>query len=493
MVDGRHSTRRAVREGRASLVSRAEADTAVLGQCSKRARTPRNRKASDAAAQPKRKRDQADNASPAKKQKKSNPVSSPKKANKVPVAQQPVDEQAPVLQKPHPQPALAHDVESPAQIEIDEKWITDESDRLLLHPRTGSYQDQVTALFGSETYLRHYARVAREEEEDYRQSLIHGPPPPLTTPSEAEAECRNDRLDVEALAKSKHEQSAFAPYRGPIIQTCGTRLVYPSPPGDTAFSSRQILFAPGPDASRGRTTAVPAPDAPLPAPTSAVPVPAPEAPVANASAPACAVDSLDIATAGPAPGPVAPKPETAGPASVSKLLEPATAVPEQAPDPAPRAPTTSRDESDPPTAPPPSMTVPSPTYSAVPLDNEHTSPPAEDPLQPAPAAPLPEPSDPGTDVGEDFSSLFGGETPPVATEEKATGERPARLALPKPIPDPAHTSEELASPVHFVGSLPGLNLDFSRFPTLNTVKGTGKIFLPKVDKRADTDTAGPRE
>ncbi|KAK0881013.1 hypothetical protein LTR87_005134 [Friedmanniomyces endolithicus] len=439
MVDGRHSTRRAVREGRASLVSKADADVATLGQRSKRARTQRTRKASDTAAQPKRKRDQADNASPAKKQKKPNPVSSPKKAKKPLIAQKPAEEQAPVLQKPQAQPDQARDVESPNQIEV-------------------------TALFASEAYLRQSAREAREEEEYYRRSLGQGPPPPLITSSEAEAECRNDHLYMEALAKSQHEQSAFAPNPGPIIQSCGTKLAFSSPPGDTASSSRQVPVAPVPDASPDLATAVSAPDASLPAPTTAVPVHAPEAPVLTAAVPACAVDSPDAA---------------------------ATTVPEHTPDPAPRALTTSLDESDHSTAPPPSTAALSPTYSAVPPDNEHSSPPAEDSAQRVTAiAPPPDSDDPGTDVGEDFSSLFGGETPPIPA---AAEEKPAPLALPKPVPEPAHTSEAVASSVRFVGSIPGLNLDLSRFPTLNTVKGTGKIFMPKVDKRADTDTAGPRE
>ncbi|KAK0262840.1 hypothetical protein B0A54_09046 [Friedmanniomyces endolithicus] len=499
MVDGRHSTRRAVREGRASLVSKAEADSATLGQCSKRARTQRTRKASDAAAQPKRKRDQADNASPAKKLKKPNPVSSPKKANKVSVARKPAEEQAPVLQKPQAQPAQAHDADSPEQIEIEYKWIQGELNRLSKHPRTGSYQDQLTVLFASEAWVRQAAREAREEEEAYRESLEQRPPPPpLITSSEAEIECGNDRLDGKDAAKSLHEPSAVARSPGPDFQSCGTKLAISPPPGDTASSSGQVPVAPVLDVSPDLPTAAPAPDASLPVPSTAAPMHAPEAPVLRTAVPACAVESPDATTAVPGPAPKATEPDAAVPAPAPKPIDPATAVPGHTSDPAPRAPTASRVEPEHSTAPPPSTTVPSPTYSAVPPDNEHSSPPdnehssppAEDPLQPATATAPPEFEDPGTDVGEDFSSLFGGEgeTPPIPA---AAEEKPAPLALPKPIPEPAHTSEELASPVRFVGSLPGLNLDLSRFPTLNPVKGTGKIFMPKVDKRADTDTAGP--
>ncbi|KAK0347175.1 hypothetical protein LTR91_024991 [Friedmanniomyces endolithicus] len=479
MVDGRHSTRRAVREGRASLVSKAEADSATLGQRSKRARTQRTRKASDAAASPKRKRDQTDNASPAKKQKKPNPVSNPKKTNKVLVAQKPAEEKVPVLQKPQAQPAQAHDADSPEQIEIEYKWIQGELNRLSKHPRTGSYQDQLTVLFASEPWVRQAAREAREEEEAYRESLEQRPPPPpLITSSEAETECGNDRWDRKDAAKSLHEPSPFAPNPGPVVQSCGTVLAISSPPGDTASSSRQVPAAPVLDALPDLTTAVSAPDASLPDPTTAVPVHAAEPPVLDA----------DI----PVPSPKAPEPDTAVPVPAPNSLDPPIAVPGHAAGPALHALTTSQDESHHPTAPPPSTTAPSPTYSAVPPDNEHSSPPAEDSLQPATATAPPEFEDPGTDIGEDFSSLFGGEgeTPPIPA---AAEEKPAPLALPKPVPEPAHTSEELASPVRFVGSLPGLNLDLSRFPTLNPVKGTGKIFMPKGDKRADTDTAGPRE
>ncbi|KAK1823077.1 hypothetical protein LTR12_002380 [Friedmanniomyces endolithicus] len=493
MVDGRHSTRRAVREGRASLVSTAEADSATLGQRSKRARTQRTRKASDTAAQPKRKRDPADNASPAKKQKKPNPVSSPKKANKILVAQKPAEEQAPVSQEPQAQPAQAHDVDSPEQIEAEYKWIQGELDRLIGLQHTESYQDQLTALFASEPWLRQAAREAREEEEAYRESLEQGPPPlppPVITSSEAEIECGTDRLDRKDAAESLHEPSAVAPNPGPVIQSCGTKLAISLPPGDTASSSRQVPVAPVLDASPDLTTAVSAPDASLPDPTTAVPVHAAETPVLNADIPLPSPKAPEPETAVPVPAPKSPAPNAAVPAPASELLDPAIAVAGHATDTAPRLLTTLQDESHQSTAPPPSTTLPSPTYSAVPPDNEHSSPPAEDPAQPAPVAPVPENDDPGTDVGEDFSSLFGGETPPVATEEKATEEKPAPLALPKPAPEPARSSAAVASPVRYAESLPGLNLDF---PTLNTVKGTGKIFMPKVDKRADTDTAGPRE
>ncbi|KAK1824429.1 hypothetical protein LTR12_001021 [Friedmanniomyces endolithicus] len=493
MVDGRHSTRRAVREGRASLVSKAEADSATLGQRSKRARTQRTRKASDAAASPKRKRDQTDNASPAKKQKKPNPVSSPKKTNKVLVAQKPAEEKVPVLQKPQAQPAQAHDADSPEQIEIEYKWIQGELNRLSKHPHTGSYQDQLTVLFASEPWVRQAAREAREEEEAYRESLEQRPPPPpLITSSEAEIECGNDRLDGKDAAMSQHEPSAFAPNPGPVVQSCGTKLAISLPPGDTASSPGQVPVAPVLDASPDLTTAVLAPDASVPDPTTAVPANAPKAPEPDAAVPAPAPTAPEPDAAVPVPAPKASKPDAAVPVPAPKSLDPAIAVPGHTPDPAPRAPTASRDESDHSAAPPPSTTPLSPTYSAVPPDNEHSSPPAEDPLQPVIATPVHESNDPGTDIGEDFSSLFGGEgeTPPLPA---AAEEKPAPLALPKPVPEPAQCSEAVASPVRFVGSLPGLNLDLSRFPTLNTVKGTGKIFMPKVDKRADTNTAGPRE
>ncbi|KAK0270646.1 hypothetical protein LTR35_010854 [Friedmanniomyces endolithicus] len=493
MVDGRHSTRRAVREGRASLVSKAAADSATLGQRSKRARTQRSRKAGDTAAPPKRKRGQADNASPAKKQKKPIPVASPKKANKTLIAQKPAEEQTPDVQEAQAQPAQAHDVDSPEQIEADYKWMQGESDRLIGLRHTESYQDQLTVLFASEPWLRQAAREAREEEEAYLESLEQGRPPPLITSSEAGNEICNDRLDTEAFAKSKHGQSGFAPNPGPGIQFCGTKLAISSPPGDTASSSRQVPVAPVLDVSPDLTTTVSAPDASSTDPTTAVQAHVPEAPVPfNTAVPSSAVDSPDATTAVPGPAPKATEPDPAVPAPAPKPIDPATTVPGHTSDPAPRAPTASRVEPEHSTAPPLSTTALSPTYSAVPPDNEHTSPPAENPLQPATTTLIPESEDPGTDIGEDFSSLFGGEgeTPPLPA---AAEEKPAPLALPKPVPEPAHTSEELASPVRFVGSLPGLNLDLSRFPTLNPVKGTGKIFMPKVDKRADKDSAGPRE
>ncbi|KAK5681406.1 hypothetical protein LTS10_005936 [Elasticomyces elasticus] len=109
MVDGRHSTRRAVKAGRASLVSADASAVATSSQRpSKRAAPKKEGKQPSAAiAEPKRKLD-IDSEAPAAKRAKTTKAAAKSKARPkkavVKAGEAPVKEQAPVEQEPKPEP-----------------------------------------------------------------------------------------------------------------------------------------------------------------------------------------------------------------------------------------------------------------------------------------------------------------------------------------------------------------------------------------------------
>ncbi|KAK4890019.1 hypothetical protein LTR27_011238 [Elasticomyces elasticus] len=109
MVDGRHSTRRAVKAGRASLVSADASAVATSSQRSSKRAAPKkeDKQPSAAIAEPKRKLDTDSEAPPAKKAKTAKAAAKskarPKKAV-VKAGEEPVEEQAPVEQEPKPEP-----------------------------------------------------------------------------------------------------------------------------------------------------------------------------------------------------------------------------------------------------------------------------------------------------------------------------------------------------------------------------------------------------
>ncbi|KAK4951274.1 hypothetical protein LTR10_010247 [Elasticomyces elasticus] len=109
MVDGRHSTRRAVKAGRASLVSADASAVATSSQRPSKRAPPKkeDKQPSAAIAEPKRKLDIDSDAPAAKKAKTTKAAARskarPKKAV-VKAGEEPVEEQAPVEQEPKPEP-----------------------------------------------------------------------------------------------------------------------------------------------------------------------------------------------------------------------------------------------------------------------------------------------------------------------------------------------------------------------------------------------------
>ncbi|KAK6415113.1 hypothetical protein LTR81_011257 [Elasticomyces elasticus] len=109
MVDGRHSTRRAVKAGRASLVSADASAVATSSQRSSKRAAPKkeDKQPSAAAAEPKRKLD-VDSEAPAAKKAKTTKATAKSKARPkkavIKAGEEPVKEQAPVEQEPKPEP-----------------------------------------------------------------------------------------------------------------------------------------------------------------------------------------------------------------------------------------------------------------------------------------------------------------------------------------------------------------------------------------------------
>ncbi|TKA77682.1 hypothetical protein B0A55_03994 [Friedmanniomyces simplex] len=466
MVDGRHSTRRAVRDGQASLVSEADADRATSSQRSKRAQSQKNGKPSGAAAQPKRKRDQGDDASPAKKTKKiAKPKSSRKApAKKGPVAQKPAKEQAPVSQEMQAQSDAPFQtgVEAKQQPAKPSAVVRDTVPAAGNTAQTGMTLGTLSpeAIARIDAGLKNKLAASRDlpvtkcpppgrGEAGLGLSVSELPPPPgripgtpldplvcaLSAPGEDAKKPLSGQSSTEedaAKAQPESEQQVELSATTTESLSVDSKAASPSPPCDRPASPQHATFSPI-DAPESDTIPPDYKDSAI----SAIYTAASPAQVASPHAPTTPADYIP-----------SPKHSSASP---------------------PYTPTTPL------------------AYSAIPPGNEHTSPLLADQGEPGTAASLRGHDDPGTDVGEDFSSLFGDATPPVNTQAKLEV-KPVPLALPKAAPKPAQPNPVVDDPMRLGIQLPGLGLTRPYPAPLSTSNAT--TAAAKMVPGEDSDFAG---
>ncbi|KAK5731740.1 hypothetical protein LTR17_011090 [Elasticomyces elasticus] len=485
MVDGRHSTRRAVKAGRASLVSAAASEVATASQRSKRAAPKKEDKQPSATiAEPKRKLDIDSEAPPAKKAKTTKAAAKSKARPMKKASTTPVEEQAPVEQEPKAEPekpkkAAAKTTKTPKSsrkkvpVKAGEDIPEQPAGEVPAQPEQPSTAEhgpveqlkpqaiRPTVETKTEPAVTENAPVAKTPDtlspDDIERarakvkeelaasrgqpgnerpaSLVHTPVLPQDIPAASNAQ------DVHL---PQHEDKS--PTDAPVSKDwLNTPLEHPTAPPE--FTSTLLHYAaisaayPGPDTV--------SPNDQITSPKDAATSPTKkevQSPKYTAAAPtgtAYGTGPLTNEAISPHDGTTAPKDSAAlpmdvyaGPVSASGLE---TAV-EQAEKPE----HTNKHEPLSPTYPQEPLTAPYsgedpfsiPSSSSSTDGNPPTTYAGDSPdvsgLQPAG---VDSPEDPGTDVGEDFSSLFDDGTPPAKKEEVVVDSKPApALALPKAAP-----------------------------------------------------------
>ncbi|KAK5747525.1 hypothetical protein LTR17_000167 [Elasticomyces elasticus] len=490
MVDGRHSTRRAVKAGRASLVSADASAVATSSQRSSKRAAPKKevKQPSAAIAEPKRKLDIDSEAPPAKKAKTAKAAAKskarPMKAV-VKAGEEPVEEQAPVEQEPtkpepakpkkaaaktaktpkstrkkapvkagedapkEPPPTAPAQLEQPSTAELGPvEQPKPQATRPTVETKTepaitdNAFVAKTPDTLSPDDIERARAKVKEELAASRGQhgnerpaSLVHTPVLPQDIPAASNAQ------DVHS---PQHEEKS--PTDAPVSKDwLNTPLEHPTAPAE--FTSTLLHYA-------AISAAYPGPDTVLPNDQTASPKDAATYPTKNEVQSPKYTASASTGTAHdtgpptnealpPHDGNTASKDSAtlamngyAGPVSASGLE---TSV-EQAEKPE----NTTKHEPLSPTYPQEPLTTPYsgedpfsiPSSSSSTDGNPPTTYAGDSPdvsgLQPAG---VDSPNEPGTDVGEDFSSLFDDGTPPAKKEEEVVDSKPApALALPKAAP-----------------------------------------------------------